>query len=412
MRLGWLFAAFVLKAIPATAASFDCRDSSTPVERAICSDAALSKADEEMARIYSSLKQSRSHYKATILLNGQRKWIRSRNRLCSTASLPCLRRLYSERIRVLQEQLDNVVQLPPEEVASWIGVRDKCEFTEIRWPEAFSIYGVGYAHGRILDGQIDDSGSQATQFDVAVNSPDRPVALMLFTYEPSIWNITWTPGTRILAIVASGHHRQAVAGIPADTAVIVTTTDAGLCPPYSVRDEPGPEINAAAVQIFGRNVDRTYTAPHGKAVVGRPLKYDAKLITSGNISPIVFLHKNKPLAGLAGVNAAVAKGILRSATTQDAEYWGERILQLLPGKTLNLENRNDDRRVLMGPTGSNVYAIMKPFHIPAGLYSTKAVTFYLMEGVPFPSGTLGHSKLYDFNSMTCHYSRIGNPCPE
>lgn len=48
--------------------------------------------------------------------------------------------------------------------------------------------------GRELSFQIDQSGHQATQFDITVNSPEQPVALILGAYEPTVWNIGWKSG--------------------------------------------------------------------------------------------------------------------------------------------------------------------------------------------------------------------------
>ena len=62
----------------------------------------------------------------------------------------------------------------------------------------FAVFASGGYSGRTLDFQIDQSGHQATQFDVVVNSPTKPAVLMLGAYEPSIWNISWTPKTKIV----------------------------------------------------------------------------------------------------------------------------------------------------------------------------------------------------------------------
>ena len=46
--------------------------------------------------------------------------------------------------------------------------------------------------------------------DVVVNYSSKPVVLMLGAYEPTIWNIKWTPTTHIVALLVSGYRRQAV----------------------------------------------------------------------------------------------------------------------------------------------------------------------------------------------------------
>ena len=71
----------------------------------------------------------------------------------------------------------------------------------------------GSYSGRLVPFQIDQSGHQATQFDIGVHA-DKPVALLLSAYAPTIWSLGWTQNTRIVAVFATGYHCQAVAGLP------------------------------------------------------------------------------------------------------------------------------------------------------------------------------------------------------
>ncbi len=51
--------------------------------------------------------------------------------------------------------------------------------------EEFVVLAAGAYAGRRLDIQIDQSGNQATQIDVMVNTGAKPVILLLGAYEPS-----------------------------------------------------------------------------------------------------------------------------------------------------------------------------------------------------------------------------------
>jgi hypothetical protein len=75
-----------------------------------------------------------------------------------------------------------------------------CGFPELTFPTNLSVLAAGAYSGRKISFQIDQSGHEGTQIDVAVNSPDRPVVLMLGAYEPTVWNIGWSKETRILAV--------------------------------------------------------------------------------------------------------------------------------------------------------------------------------------------------------------------
>lgn len=86
--------------------SFDCAKASNVVERAVCKDADLAKADRELAGLYTALLGRLSGPAKESLEKNQVSWIVSRNRSCS-ASEPdmttyCLKKRYEERIADLK----------------------------------------------------------------------------------------------------------------------------------------------------------------------------------------------------------------------------------------------------------------------------------------------------------------------
>src|SRR4051812_29504826 len=82
-----------------------------------------------------------------------------------------------------------------------------CGFPGLRLPANLRVFVASGYGGRQSGYQIDDSGNEATRFDIAVNSPNEPVAIMLGAYEPTVWNIGWTRGTRIVAGNVWGDYR-------------------------------------------------------------------------------------------------------------------------------------------------------------------------------------------------------------
>jgi len=86
--------------------SFDCAKASNVVERAVCKDADLAKADRELASLYTALQGRLTGAAKESLEKNQVSWIVSRNRSCS-ASEPdmttyCLKKRYEERIADLK----------------------------------------------------------------------------------------------------------------------------------------------------------------------------------------------------------------------------------------------------------------------------------------------------------------------
>lgn len=108
-------------ALSAPAASFDCQRAATAVERQVCGDAALSGADERLARAYGAALQGLGTA-ATCLQADQREWLRQRRNACADA--PCLTRVYAERLAELDPLLPGVMSAkdePPPGVSALMG---------------------------------------------------------------------------------------------------------------------------------------------------------------------------------------------------------------------------------------------------------------------------------------------------
>jgi uncharacterized protein YecT (DUF1311 family) len=386
----------------AFAANFDCAQASSGVEKTICGDSQLNRADEEAGSYFFKLKDSLKGARSQELLEEQREWLKLRTTKCDAADAVCLRALYADRIHVLRVRYENLVPFALPNAAALQGLQGTCGFAGTKLPDEYAVYATGAYSGRKLDVQIDGSGHQATQFDIVVNSPDKPVALILGAYEPSIWNIGWTKSTRIVAVLATGYHRQAVAGLPKETPILISTYDnSGPCGYTYISQNELAKVNPLSVRVYGKPVDMVHLAGGGNAVVGVQVAPGEQLFTSRDITPEDFVDKSKPPAGDAGLRAALAKGLIRPITRQDLDAWADRKAKMLPKDALPPVAGGDNRQSLGPRSVHNGYVILKAFRVPAGLYGAHSATFFLADGVPYPEGELGHSALYDFNTMTC-----------
>lgn len=278
-----------------------------------------------------------------------------------------------------------------------------CALPGFTAPARYKLFAAGAYAGRKLDYQIDQSGHQATRIDVAVNHAGEPVVLMLGAYEPTVWNIGWTRETRIAGVLVSGYHRQAVAGLPADVPVLLSSYDnRGACGYFYVSQDRLEKLNPLAQRMFGRNVDMVYLAGNGSVTIGAATTPGA-LVTSPRVSPDAFRDPDAPLAGPAGLRDAVAKGLLREAAQADLAAWEQAF-----------EARQRERGEVPPVAGQarassrtsrgylhNGYVVLKPMAVPAGLYGAHSASFIVPKGVPRPTGNLGHSTIYDFNTLTC-----------
>jgi len=294
-----------------------------------------------------------------------------------------------------------------------------CGFPGVEFPVDTIVLGAGELGGREIDFQIErKTGNPATQIDVSVNYPGKPVALMLGASKPTIWNIGWTEETTIVAVFASGYHRQRIAGLKAATPRLISTSDDnGPCntsefiyknfihahsnglvasfnfglikDPAQARDE-----QKLSRMLFAQPVSNIFPVDEkkGKVLIGSPLEPGQELVTAFAAPPGSFFEGDAPLAGQAALDQAVKKGILRRATLDDAAKW----TSLLTRK-YELQNRKPPN---IPPDLNNAYVILDKFTYPPGLTGANSATFYIAEGAPSPKGEYGHSRVYDLNSIS------------
>jgi uncharacterized protein YecT (DUF1311 family) len=81
-------------------ASFDCARASTAIERTICKEPKLGKADRDMAAAFTALEAKLKGPAREALVKDQQQWIADRNRACATDTdgiIPCLEQRYAAR---------------------------------------------------------------------------------------------------------------------------------------------------------------------------------------------------------------------------------------------------------------------------------------------------------------------------
>jgi uncharacterized protein YecT (DUF1311 family) len=94
---------------PVAAASFDCGEARTRVEKAVCADEELSRLDELLGRFYRGARQQLAE-NASCLETDQRNWLRAVRDPCANAA--CLKKVYLERLAELAA-LQPGMNIPP-----------------------------------------------------------------------------------------------------------------------------------------------------------------------------------------------------------------------------------------------------------------------------------------------------------
>lgn len=285
---------------------------------------------------------------------------------------------------------------------------DACLRIAASLPSDFAVYAAGAYSGRKIAYQIDQSGHEATQIDVEVKKPGKPIVLMLGAYEPTIWNISVSPDTNVAAVLVGGYHRQAIAGLSESIPSLISTYDnRGPCGHFYVTAGTLAQLNPVARRVFGRSVDTVYPATDGRVVIGAAMSSYERSVTSSGVSPESLRDPSAPLAGQAGLDEAVRKGLLRRATAADAEAWANTVMQNTPQRDISYVAGQGIPKTPK-PALYKAYVVLGTFTYPSGLFGADAATFLVPRGVPRPSGNPGHSAVYDFNTLICEGALCGH----
>jgi len=239
----------------------------------------------------------------------------------------------------------------------------------------YALLAGGAYSGAATSRSIDDSGHAATRFDVRVSEPSWPVVLALGAYEPSLWRVTASPGTRIAAILLTGYHHQILESAPANVPVLVST-QYNKSPCGYFTDEP----QGFVMRFFKRPANARYVATNGVMQMGTGISFapagfaDAPADTADR------------LAGEAGIEQLLREGKLRRARQQDIDA------------AKGHPDAKTDRLDLYQRIGK-VYVVNSEFEIPPKLHGAHSVVFIVPRGAPYPTGNRGHCTIIDMGSL-------------
>ena len=286
--------------------------------------------------------------------------------------------------------------LPAVTPVTPVKVSDACTVFAGQLPPDYVLYAGGAYSGSKLDFQIDQSGHEATRFDVFVNEPGKKVVLALGAYEPSVWNIRWSQGTVVAGVFVSGYHRQALAGLGSEVPVLNASYDnRSSCGYFYLDRNDVAKSDAMVRKLFGRSAQTYFVASDGQVTFGNRA---ASYLQSTGPSVDSFRDKNAPLAGQPGIEQLLREGKLRIATQQDVSAWQSAVSRSQNLPQLNVVGAGP-QRTYGDISAGNAYVVIKPMRYPAGLYGAHSVTFLVAVGVPRPEGNPGHSRVHDMNQF-------------
>ena len=297
--------------------------------------------------------------------------------------------------------------------------QENCSFKGLEKHKDLVVYAAGGYNGRAAEHQI-VSGKKATLFEIIVNEPRTPVALILGAYESSIWDVKTTPETNIVAIIAGGYYKQAVSGIEETVPVIYSSYknhDACDWFYFNLREPKTiAKVNTISEIAFKKSVEMFYPLEDvktGKITIGSPNYDSSKLIFSSKNTPESHSLKTSPYSEKKGIDYGLQKGFIRKATEEEIRKWNtERVvidLRKYNALSDKEKKRMDDylrATYKVDPKDqspplrllSKAYTVLvDDYSIPAGIYAK----YIVPEGTQAPKGKRGKAIIYDMNTMEC-----------
>lgn len=361
-----------------------------------CSNQLFTLLGKKQSETTKSIRNLLDQYELKQFQENNQNWEKTVVQLCKQSDCDCLIDHYQQRNIELSQKLSKAKSEVNTKIIKFTGEDTECGFGK-SFPKEMKVYAAGSYQGMQTNYRIGEKGEKSSVFRLIVNSPKQPVALILGTYNAAIWDITWTEGTKIEAAYVMGYHSQAVSGLPKTVPVSIITIDKKWgCGSFTIEENKLSQINPLSNKLFHKNVDSVHFASAGYIHLGDPIDVQTLLFTSADTTMASLHRHDAPLQKEEALYDAVSKGILRQTTHADLKRWQDN----LP-KNANLPKVETPSSEKRKPFVHNGFVVLKPFTLPEGLYGGHSATFFVEKGVPVPTGNLGHSTLYDFNTMTC-----------
>ncbi|MBT5934119.1 lysozyme inhibitor LprI family protein [Sulfurimonas sp.] len=398
----------------------NCKKQNNNLDTNACRETANEISLQKLGSYYQSLMKTSYLPASRKLLVQQESWLLNRKNVCPSFNADCLSKYY-------QKRMDTLKKTYTKKHLGFTGQGVSCEsFPGKLFSDNILIFGAKADHGKRVDYQVADSNRETHVIDVVVNSPEKPVGLILQGHYPSVWNIKWTKGTKIEAVIAFGDDKQFIAGLPKGIPILAGN-DNKSCDlsfryqgTFSTKDNQhtySGSLKHLSQRAFNKNFTSVFMAEGGKLLIGNSIDDKTKFYTSSDAPPESFADKSKPLIGQAGLNNFLKEGKIRPLKEQDLDRWLQKMIlikkseknavNVVTDSTLEkwegekkiqdmLSKRHDTHRIF-----STGYMILEKITIPI---QAKA-HYFIKENVPYPDISMDNEPtIYELDTMTCNGS--------
>jgi hypothetical protein len=268
------------------------------------------------------------------------------------------------------------------ETPSWakIGIPWGCRYWNL--PKEFEYDAIGVYQGQVPAKRDDEpylkSPSRIWAIDVNVTSTERPVVLLLSSYESVKWKINVKDGSTLAGIVVTGYHPSIASVV--DRPRMKTLNVSGLS------NRCGHGVSASSSEHFDALLSLA------KSVAGRSLStfqsaYEASTFTVGPGATDVGMMPPEDRSFVednAEIKALVSDGTLHLATEDEKLAWLTADPELTKLGVLRATQSDFSR----------VYMVTKQFKFPAGMHGSHSRGFIIPKGIKLPTGDWAHNVLY------------------
>jgi uncharacterized protein len=399
-----------------------CEQRNNNLDTNSCKEIATEISLQKLKDYYQSLMKTSYLPASRKLLLQQNLWLENRKNVCPNSSSDCLSKYYQQRMQLLQK-------IYTKKHLGFTGQGVLCEsFPGKQFSNNLLVFGGKAEYGKKVDYQIADSNRETHIIDVIVNSPDKPVGLILQGNYPSIWNIKWTKGTSIEAVIAFGNDKQFIAGLPKEIPILAGNDNKSCDLSFRYQGTFFTEnhqhtysgsLKHLAKKAFNKNFTSVFMAEQGNLLVGNNIDNKMKLYSSDDVLPESFRDKSKPLIGQTGLNRLLEEGKIRPLKEEDLTRWFEKMVRIKKSEK-NRFNAVTDSTLEKWEREKRIQDILDKSHRTHRVFSTGYMIldkitipiqakahYFLKEGVSYPDISMDDEPtIYEFDTMTCNGSAM------
>ncbi|MHB8099094.1 MAG: WD40 repeat domain-containing protein [Sulfuricurvum sp.] len=258
----------------------------------LCQDPLFTLLAKKQSTLSDSLLKLLDTYELKQFQENDKNWHLTINQLCKPDDCECLINQYQQRnFELTNKTTKTKVENEPEIIKftgqEFTGENSKCGFNKTFPKDMMVIAATG--GGIESNYRIGEKAKKAAICRVIVNSPKKSVALLLQTSMETIWNISWTEGTKIEAVFLMSNYTQEVSGLQKTTPISITFNNKEyVCENIEVNEKNRSKINLLSNQLFHQNVDSIYSKRSAYLHIGDPIADQEVLYTSEDNSILPY----------------------------------------------------------------------------------------------------------------------------